>query len=77
MDDHQHIEEQIQEDFKILKDLEEELRCARDPREKRTYTNAIKEVKQRISERKAELESLYVQPNNLQPIRFFLTKMKE
>jgi len=53
---HQYLEEQQKEDFKLLKDYEEKLRCARDPREKRGDSNEIQELKQRISEREAEIQ---------------------
>lgn len=55
---YQHLEEQQKEDFKLLKEYEERLRCAIDPREKRRYSNEIQELKSRISEREAELKSL-------------------
>jgi hypothetical protein len=55
---HQYLEEQQKEDFKLLKEYEEKLRCATDPREKRRYNNEIQELKQRISEREAEIQSL-------------------
>ena len=52
----QHLEEQLKEDFKLLKEYEEKLRCAEDPREKRRYGNNIQELKQQISEREAEIQ---------------------
>jgi chromosome segregation ATPase len=58
MDLRQHLEEQLNQDFELLKELEEKLRSADDPRLKRRWEEAIKDVKQRISERKAELECL-------------------
>ena len=48
---HQYLEEQQKEDFKLLKEYEENLRCATDPRENQ-------ELKQRIFEREAEIQSL-------------------
>lgn len=55
---HQHLEEQLKEDLKLLKEYEEKLRCATDPREKRRYSNEIQKLKQQISEREAEVQSL-------------------
>ena len=62
---HQYLEEQLKEDFKLLKEYEEKLRCATDPREKRRYSNEIQELKQRISERETEIQSL--KGNSLSP----------
>ncbi len=55
---HQYLEEQLKEDFNLLKEYEEKLRCATDPREKRRCSNEIQELKQRISEREAEIQAL-------------------
>ena len=52
----QHLEEQLKEDFNFLKEYEEKLRHATDPREKRRYGNEIQELKQQISEREAEIQ---------------------
>ncbi|NES21173.1 MAG: hypothetical protein F6K41_20150 [Symploca sp. SIO3E6] len=54
----EHQEEQQKEDFRLLKEYEEKRRCATDPREKRKYHNAILELKQQISDREAEIQSL-------------------
>jgi Clp amino terminal domain, pathogenicity island component len=54
---HQHHEEELKKDLELLKEYEEKLRCATDPREKRRCSNEIQELKQRISERKAEIQS--------------------
>ena len=62
---HQYLEEQLKEDFNLLKEYEEKLRCATDPREKRKYSNEIQELKQRISERETEIQSL--KENSLSP----------
>ncbi|MDX2255915.1 MAG: ATP-binding protein [Pseudanabaenaceae cyanobacterium bins.39] len=53
---HQYLEEQLKEDFNLLKEYEEKLRCAADPREKRKCSNEIQELKQRISKRKTEIQ---------------------
>lgn len=53
----QHLEEQQKEDVKLLKEYEEKLRCATDPREKRKYGNDIQELKQQISKREAEIQA--------------------
>jgi hypothetical protein len=54
----QYLEEQMKEDFNLLKEYEEKLRCSKDPREKRSYSNEVQELKQRIFEREAEIQSL-------------------
>ncbi|MGI2909317.1 hypothetical protein [Tolypothrix sp. VBCCA 56010] len=54
----EYLEEQLKEDFKLLKEYEEKQRSATDPREKRKYRNEIEELKQQISDREAEIQSL-------------------
>lgn len=52
---HQHEQEELEKDLDFLKQLEEDLRCARDVRERRGFENNIKELKQRIHNRETEL----------------------
>ncbi|NJL63874.1 MAG: hypothetical protein HC903_21130 [Methylacidiphilales bacterium] len=52
-----YLEEQLKEDFKLLKEYEEKLRCAIDPREKRRYSYEIQELKQQISGREVEIQA--------------------
>lgn len=54
----QYLEEQLKEDFKLLKEYEDERRYARDPIEKQRFIKKIQELKQQISEREAEIQSL-------------------
>ncbi|NEP00531.1 MAG: hypothetical protein F6K58_18015 [Symploca sp. SIO2E9] len=58
MDFRKHLEEQIQEDYKHLKKYEDELRYAITLDFKLHYNRQIEEIRQRISDREAELESL-------------------
>ncbi len=62
---HQHLEEQLKEDFKLLKEYEEKRRYAIDPREEGRYSNEIQKLRQRISERETEIQSL--KGNSLSP----------
>ncbi len=63
----QHLEEQLSEDFKLLKELEDRRRSEDDPRRKRKFNNDIEEIKQQICTRKAELDSLSIASSILLP----------
>ena len=52
---HQHEQEELEKYLDFIKQLEEDLRCARDARERRGFENDIKELKQRIHNRETEL----------------------
>lgn len=54
----QHLEEQLAEDFKLLKAIEDKLRGETHPRRTLELTHDRDEIKQRIQERQAELEDL-------------------
>ena len=54
----QHIEEQLNKDYELLKQLEDRLRYEDDPLRKGRFSADIEEIKQRISERETELKSL-------------------
>lgn len=60
MDLRQHLEEQLCEDFKLLKQLEDKRRFEDDPRQISKWDAAIKEIKQKIRNRESELNSLKV-----------------
>ena len=55
---HQHLEEQLNQDYELLKQLEDKLRYEDDPRKKRKWEGDIRNVKQQISDREAELDTL-------------------
>ena len=61
----QYLEEQLKEDLKLLKDYEDSLRCATEPREKLKYSREIQELKQQILKREAEIQPL--KENSLSP----------
>ena len=54
----QHIEEQIEKDLKLLKELEDKLRCEDDPRRKLKWRSDIRELRQKIREDEKDLEEL-------------------
>ncbi|GEM_PF-1765672 len=56
------LEEHLQEDYTLLKDLENDLRLAEESRPKTKLKKQIKEVKDRISEYNNELNSLSNSP---------------
>jgi hypothetical protein len=62
MDFHKHIEEQLSEDFKLLKEIEDRRRSEDDPRRRRKLENDIEEIKQQILRRQRELNSLSSSP---------------
>lgn len=62
VDFRQHLEGQLKEEFELLQEVEETLRNEDDPRLKRRWESAIKEIKQRIIEYQAELECPSVSP---------------
>lgn len=52
------LEENIDEELKLQKELEDELRLAQDPPQKRKLKKQINEVKNRVNEYRNELDSL-------------------
>ncbi len=58
MDLYKHLEEQLREDFKLLKELEDRRRSEDDPRRKCKLNDDIEEIKQQIFQRQIELNSL-------------------
>jgi hypothetical protein len=61
VDRHQYLEEQLNKDYELLKQLEDERRYETEPRRKGSLKIGIEEVEERICVREAELKSL---PNN-------------
>lgn len=57
---HEHIKEQIEEDLKLLKKYENELRFTKDPGEKNGMKIRIEELEQSIAERQEKIMSLPV-----------------
>ncbi len=65
------IEEQLDKDYDLLKNLEDKLRTEIDPRLELRWTEDINKVKQRIHQREEELRSLSVssaQPKSTTPV---------
>ncbi|MDY6802413.1 MAG: hypothetical protein SXA11_01200 [Cyanobacteriota bacterium] len=64
----QYLEEELRKDYEELKQLEDKLRYEEDPRFRGKWENGIRDIKQRISDREAEIESLPTQYLPLQSI---------
>lgn len=64
----QHLEEQIAEDLKLLKELERKLRFEDNPRRYGEWETSIKEVKQRIHQREEERKSLLASSAQPEPV---------
>lgn len=62
MNFHKHLEEQLSEDFKLLKELEDRRRFEDDPRRKHKLEHDIEEIKQQIFRRQSEINLLSVSP---------------
>ncbi|MBP0001499.1 MAG: hypothetical protein J7641_21330 [Cyanobacteria bacterium SID2] len=62
MDSSQHLQEELAQDLKLLKKLEERRRCEDDPRRRQKLETDIREIKQQISKRKAELPPVPIDP---------------
>lgn len=58
----QDLEENIKAELTLLKELEEDLRLAEDPKQKRKFKKEIKEVKSRITDHENESSSLEQSP---------------
>jgi len=58
----QDLKENIKAELTLLKELEEDLRLAEDPKQKRKFKKEIKEVKSRITEHENESSSLEPSP---------------
>lgn len=71
--DREHLEEQLQKDYKLLKELEDRQRIADDPKLQEKLRIDIKELKQLIEQRKAELNTLQNR-NSLENIKVSQSK---
>jgi predicted NACHT family NTPase len=60
----QYLKEQLNQDYKLLKQLEDERRCETNPRRKLGLNADIEEIEQRIRDRETELKSLGNNQNN-------------
>ncbi|MEQ8469040.1 NACHT domain-containing protein [Coleofasciculus sp. E1-EBD-02] len=60
----QYLKEQLNEDYKLLKQLEDARRCETNPRRKLGLNDDIEEIEQRIRDRETELKSLGNNQNN-------------
>ena len=69
----EHLEEQINKDYELLKKLEDRLRTESDPRNELRWTEDIKKVKQRIHEREEELRSLSASSVQPEPVTPYLS----
>ncbi len=58
MDLRQHLQQELEKDFKLLQQLEERRRCEDDPRRKLKLDADIEEIKQLISQKQSELDRL-------------------
>ena len=56
MDELTYLQEELEKDEALLKKYEEKLRYENDPREKMRWEANIKEIKQKIQQRKQEIE---------------------
>lgn len=56
--DHKHLEEQLEKDYQLLKELEDNQRVADEPKRKQKLRLDIEELKRTIIQRKAELNAL-------------------
>ncbi len=64
----EHLEEQIAEDIKLLKQYEDELRHEADPALKGRWNARIEELKQRVREHEEELRSLFASSVQPEPV---------
>ncbi len=54
----QHLEEELNKDFDLLKQYEDRLRCEDDPGQRGNWNSQIAQIKQQISKRQQELQNL-------------------
>lgn len=54
----QYLKEQLNQDYKLLKQLEDARRCETNPRHRLGLNADIEEIEQRIRDRETELKSL-------------------
>jgi energy-coupling factor transporter ATP-binding protein EcfA2 len=67
MDLQKHLEEELELDLKLLKALEDQRRSESDPKRKLGFEREIKDIKQRIYDRRTELRSVLAESQSSSP----------